>query len=60
MKSLNSSLVDAGRAGAGVSSGPDIGSGLSVGAGDPRVNELDELALLGILSVGRAGVSIWR
>ena len=55
MKSLKSSLVDAGEAGAGV----DFGR--SVGAGDPRVNELDTLFLLGVElarvlpSVGAAG-----
>ena len=55
MKSLKSSSVDAGGAGAGVGSGP------SVGAGDPRVNELDKLSSLGVelarvlSSMGTAG-----
>ena len=40
MKSLKSSSVDAGGAGAGVGSGP------SVGAGNAQVNELDKLSLL--------------
>ena len=56
MKSLKSSLVDAGGAGAGMCSEP------LVGAGDPRVNELDKLSSLGVElarvlpSVGVAGV----
>ena len=42
MKSFKSSLVDVSGAGVGV------GSGLSVGAGDLRVNELDKLFSLGV------------
>ena len=55
MKSLKSSSVDVGGAGVGVGSGP------SVGTGDPRVNELDKLSSLGLElarilpSVGAAG-----
>ena len=58
MKSLNNSSVDVGGAGAGVGSRLDIGSGPSVGAGDPGVNELDKLAALGVPSVGGAGGSV--
>ena len=60
MKSLNSSAVDASGADAGVGSGPSVGSEPSIGARDPRVNELDKLAPLGILSVRGAGGSVWR
>ena len=42
MKSLKSSLVDAGEVGAGV------GSRVLLSAGDQRVNELDKLSLLGV------------
>ena len=41
-ESLKSSSVDVGGAGAGVGFGP------SVGAGDPRVNELDKLSSMGV------------
>ena len=60
MKSLNSSSVDAGGAGAGVGSGP------SVGVSESRVNdELSEPASLGVTlssagpSVGGAGGTPW-
>ena len=59
MKNLNSSLVDVGEAGASVGSGLGVNSGPSVGARDPRVNELEELALLGILSVQGIGGIVW-
>ena len=58
MKSLNCSSVDAGEAGAGVGFGLGIGSGPSVGAEDPRVNELEELALLEVSSVREVGGSV--
>ena len=43
--------------GVGVASGPGVGCGPSVDAGDPRLNELNELALLARVepSVGGAG-----
>ena len=58
MKSLNSSLVDAGEVGADVGSGSVIDSEPSVGARDPRVNELEKLAPLGILLVEGVGSSV--
>ena len=60
MKSLNNSLVDADRAVASVGSVPDVSSEPSIGARDPQINELDELAPPGIFSVGGAGDSVWR
>ena len=59
MKSLHSSLVDADEAGAGVGSELDVSSGLSVRAGNLKVNELEELTLLGVPSVGGAEDSVW-
>lgn len=58
MKSLNSFLVDIDEANAGMSSGLDIHSGPSVGAGDIRVNEFGKLASLRILSVRRVRSSV--
>ena len=45
MKSLNSSLVDAGEAKA---TGPGVGSGALVGANELQDKELSEPALLGV------------
>ena len=58
MKSLNNFSVDAGEAGAGEVSEPGVGSRPSVGAEDPRVNELDELATHKIPSFAGVGDSV--
>lgn len=46
IRSLNSSQVKAGLEDVGVSSEPGVGCGLSVDAGDPRLDKIDHLALL--------------
>ena len=52
MKSLNNCSVNGDKAGARVGSRP------SVGAGDPRVNEFDKLAVYGLPSTGEVESSI--
>ena len=53
-------MVHTDEAGAGVGTELDISSGPSIRDGNLRINEFEELAPLGVLSVGGAEDSVWH